>query len=161
MGLFTSVLAIAATAGSQIYKGMEQKKTANRNAAIADQQAGLIDEQAGLEAYRYDRAKQRYAGAATARTAKSGFAMSGSPMAVMLDSLTQIELDKSIGQFNLDMEKRYARSGADEYRRQGSSAFSQGLVNAFSSTLRGGYDYGMRSGMLLPKPQSTNSIPTF
>jgi hypothetical protein len=87
------------------------------------------------------------AGTVSARTAKAGLDLSGSPMAVMIDNLTQMELDKSIGNYNLEVQKRYALSTADAYKRQGKAAMTSAMSNAFSTVLKGGFDYGMKSGM--------------
>jgi len=149
MGLFTT-LAIGlgvASAGQSIAGGIAANKEAKYNASVMEQQAGMIDAQKGLEGYQYDRAKNQLFGKGVARTAKAGFELSGSPMAVMIDSLTQLEMDKSVGQYNLEVQKRFALSSADQYRRRGKTALASGYANAFSSILKAGFDAGMGSGM--------------
>jgi len=156
MGLFTTILATAAMAGTQIAGGIAASKEAKYNASLYEQKAGLISNQQGLEAYQYNRAIRQMSGTLTSRTAKSGFALKGSPMAVMIDNLTQMELDKSIGQYNLEVEKRYALAGAEAYKRQGKTALIQGYTNAFSTILKGGFDVGMSSGAFTSQsPTST------
>lgn len=148
MGLATSaIVALGVTqAGMQIASGISKSKEIERqaeyNARVYEQQAGMIESQKGLEAYQYNRAIARARGTGIARTAKSGLLFSGSPLAVMVDTETQMQLDKSIGQYNLEVQKRYALSGAAEYRRQGKigakTALWAGYTNAFTTLLQTG-----------------------
>lgn len=91
-----------------------------------------------------------------ARVAKSGLAFSGSPVSVLTSTLTQMDMDKQIGQYNLEMDKQYALATGQAYRRQGALAEQQGKMNAFSTILKGGFDFGMNSGLFMPK-----AIPTY
>lgn len=130
-------------AGAQIVSGIATSKEietqSEYNAKVYEQQAGMIEAQKGLEAYQYDRAVRKMRGTAVARTAKAGLELSGSPLAVMIDTETQMLLDKSIGQYNLEVRKRYALSGAAEYRRQGvtgaQAAVFAGYTGAFTTLL--------------------------
>ncbi len=132
------------SAGMQIASGITKSKEieteAEYNAAIYEQKAGMVEAQKGLEAYQYDRARGKARGKAIAVTAKAGLLLSGSPMAVMIDTETQMLLDKAVGQYNLEVEKRYALSGAAEYRRTGKiaskTALWAGYTNAFTSLLQ-------------------------
>jgi hypothetical protein len=152
MGMFTalaaSVLPTIATAATQFSSGQAQGRQETYNAGLYEQQAKAIDVQKVIEAGQYNRVMRRTSGSIIARTASAGLTMSGSPMAVLVDNLTQMEMDKSIGQYNFEVQKRFALSTADEYRRRGNTAVTQGYTNAFSSLLRGGFDYSMRSGWL-------------
>ena len=156
MGAATSaaLLVLAAVqAGTQLYsgyvEGKEIKTQAEYNALIYEQQAKMIGGQKKLEAYQYDKAISRMRGTTTARIAKSGLLMSGSPLAVMIDTETQMLLDKSIGQYNLEVQKRYALSGAAEYRRTGKisarTAKMAGYTNAFTTLLQAGASASMRT----------------
>jgi hypothetical protein len=78
--------------------------------------------------------------------AVSGVKLSGSPMAVLLDQQKQINIDKAIGQFNLEQQKRYTLAEADSLRRQGKAALRAGYTNAFTSILQGAASYAMYSG---------------
>lgn len=147
MGLFTTAILTLATAGTQIAGGIASNNEAKYNASILEQQAGMIDQQKSLEGYQYNRAIRQLEGKSVARTAKAGFNLSGSPMAVMIDSLTQMEMDKSIGQYNLEVQKRFTLSNAQNVRQRGKTAMISGFSNAFSTVLAGGFDYGMKAGM--------------
>lgn len=143
-----SALAVTgATAATQVMAGNAQGNQYKYNAGLYDQQAKQIDVQKAIEAGQYNRAMRRTSGSIIARTAGAGLTMSGSPMAVLVDNLTQMEMDKSIGQYNLEVQKRYALATGSEYRRQAGVAVRQGYTNAFSTVLRGGFDYAMSSGM--------------
>jgi len=146
MGAVTSailglgVLQASAQIASGITRSAEIKSQAEYNATVYEEQAEMVEAQKGLEAYQYDRAIRRARGVGVARTAKAGLLLSGSPLAVMIDTETQMLLDKAIGQYNLDIQKRYAVSGATEYRRRGEVeskvALTAGYTNAFTSLLQ-------------------------
>ena len=159
MGLFTSLALTAATAGLQIGQGVSANNEAKYNASLSEQKAQQIDIQKGLEGYQADRSINKMRGTIISRTAANGLDMSGSPMASMIDTLTQMELDKSIGQYNLEVEKRNALSTADQYRRQGQSALMAGYANAFSSILQGSFLASQRYGTpSIPKQTSRSAM---
>jgi hypothetical protein len=149
-----AALALGATqAGLQIASGISASKQAKYegeyNASIYEQQAKMIEEQKGLESYQYSRGIARMKGMTIARTAKSGLMMGGSPLAIMIDNETQMQLDKSVGQYNLNVQKQYALSGARYYRYSGNeaskAALFSGYTNAFSTLLSTGFNSSMMS----------------
>jgi hypothetical protein len=75
--------------------------------------------------------------------AGAGVMPSGSPMSVLLDSLTQINIDRAIGMANLEQSKTYKLNEAAMSRVEGKGAQRAGTVNAFSSLLNGASDYAM------------------
>jgi hypothetical protein len=154
------VLQASMQIASGITRSSEIEAEAKYNAAIYEQKAGMVEAQKNLEAYQYERAIKKARGTAVARTAKAGLLLSGSPLAVMIDTETQMLLDKSIGQYNLEVQKRYALSGAAEYRRKGKissrTALMTGYTNAFTTLLQTGKgripvapsDYYLRAGRI-------------
>jgi len=142
--------AAAALAGMQIGQGFAASREAKFNAKLYEQQAGAIDVKKRLQLRQDERAKRRMAGTLTSRVAKSGIQLSGSPLAVLLDNLTEMELDQQIGQYNLEVQKQYSLSAADRYRRQGRASVMSGFTNAFSTMLMSGFDYGSRTPKLTP-----------
>ena len=132
--------------GTSIASGIAQKKEANYNASLAEQQAANIENQKGLTAYQSNREIGQVAGSITTATAGRGLTMSGSPMAVMLDTYTQMEMDKRIQINNLETSKQSSLSQAEAYRRQGKTAEFSGYTNAFTSALSTGITYGIMSG---------------
>ena len=130
-------------AGSQIKSAGKASTEAKYNAKIKEEQARMVEAQKGLEAYQYDRAMGRAGGTLRANVGRAGITMSGSPMAVWLDMETQMELDKAVGQYNLEYQKRFNISQAEGYYRQASNIKFQGYANAFSSLLTAGANYGI------------------
>jgi hypothetical protein len=148
MGFATAALVGlgALQVGTSIASGYAQNKEAKYNASLAEQQAANVENEKGLTAYQYNRQIGQVAGTTTARIAKSGLTMSGSPMAVMLDTYTQMEMDKRIQINNLETQKQQSLSQAQAYKRQGKTALFGGYTNAFTSALQTGVQYGTMSG---------------
>ena len=92
---------------------------ANYNAAIYEQQAGMIEQQKNNKIAQ-DKRQIRFVQAQTvAMTAHKGIEMSGSPLAILIDTTTQMNMDMAINAYNYDMEKYGALSAAESTRRQG------------------------------------------
>lgn len=145
-------LAYAAMAGTQIFGGYAQSKEDKYTASLYEAQAEAISEQKKIEAMQYQREARRVAGTTIANIGGSGLQFSGSPMKVFIDTLTQIQLDKMIGQYNLEVERRGALSTAEWYRHQAKIDRIKGLQQGFSSLLMGGIEYGSRTGMFNRQP---------
>lgn len=143
-GLFFATAAMNAV--SQIGQGYAQSAEAKANASILEAQAGFIDVKKGIEFRQYERMKAKAMGTSMANIAASGLMPSGSPMAVVLDTQTQINIDQAIGQFNLEQEKQYKLSEAESYRRKGKLARTAGYMGAFSSLLQGASSYMQYKG---------------
>lgn len=158
------------------------------NALLYEDQAKFLDQLSDLQGERIDiqkdidltqqrRLKNQVASAVMVRTAYSGLEFAGSPVAVMVDNLTQAGIDEEITKYNYTMEKitsEYgfaqekiaARTKASESRIEGRLAASnlqmrasnlrfQGVTarntafsNAFSTLLKGGYTYGRQKGYI-------------
>ena len=142
MGFSGVLLAMnAVQAISQIGKGYVQQAEDNYNATILQGKADLIDVEKDIEYGKYQRLKGKTASTSYANIAKAGIMPTGSSMASMLNTQTQIEIDQAIGQFNYNQQKNYTLAEADQIRRQGKRNVRMGYTNAFSTMLRGGYDY--------------------
>jgi hypothetical protein len=136
----------ALAAGGQIAAGKQQsrmiKAQGEYDAQVYEQQAEMIQQKQRIEADQANRAAARMRGSVMAKVGKSGFMYSGSPLAVMVDNETQMELDKSIGQYNLEVQRRNSLSGATWSRYAGSEnariAKNTGYTNAFSTMLMTG-----------------------
>lgn len=144
MGIGGAIFALSATqAVSQISQGYAQKSEANFNATLLEGKANMIDLQSDIESSKYDRMKGQYLSKSVVNTAGNGLAVSGSPLAVMLNAQTQINIDQAISKFNFEQEKNYTNAQADAQRRAGSAAVKSGYSNAFSTLLQGGASYAM------------------
>jgi len=162
----------AIQAGTSIASGYAKSGEAKYNAALLEQtgpfydyQAGLIEKQKQLDLYQANRQIGQVMGKMRAMTAGRGITLSGSPMAIMLDTYMQIEIDKRIGQSNLEMqkyniqvEKSRAMSQAAAYRRQASTAIFGGYTNAFASALQTGVNYGLYSGSFTPRTANISGM---
>jgi hypothetical protein len=145
-------------AGSQIAAGKTAKYEYDINAIVAQQQADIAKYQAdvfqakkGFEEYRYNRQIAKYSGFIRSRTGKAGIEMSGSPLAFLLDTQTQLEMDKFTGQYNLETQRQFSLAEARNYqiasrnyRRAGKQALTAGYINAFSTLLQTGSQAGSR-----------------
>ena len=143
-GVALQVVGGVMQAGQSIQQGKEARKEANYNADLIEQKAGLIDVQAGLENSQYERLKRRYSGKSVAQTAKSGLEFSGSPMAVWIDTQTQIEMDRMIGQFNFAQQKRFTMEEAASTRRMGKytqEAYNSQAFSTLMNTAGKAYSY--------------------
>ncbi len=140
-----------ASAGMQVMGANQQAKSmerqANYNAEIYEQQASMIQEKKKSQDYQFLRQAASARGSIVAKTAGKGFNMGGSPLAILIDNETQMQFDKLIGDYNLDVEANYARSGATNTREQGAigarAAKFAGYSNAFSTILNTGAQVGM------------------
>ena len=162
MGFSAALLALSAVQSiSQVQQGYAQKAEADANATLIEGKAGLIDIQKGIENDQYNRAKGQAASDAAAHTAGAGLMLTGSKMAIMLDTQKQLSLDQAVGQFNFDQEKRFTLAQADATRRGGAAAVRAGYSNAFSTVLKGASNYAMYKGAGKLTKTGTVKDPTF
>lgn len=136
----------AVQAVSQIGQGYAQKAESNYNATLYEGKAQQIGVQQDIENAQYERLKGQTMSKSMANIAKAGIMPTGSAMAVMLDTQTQINIDQAIGKYNLEQQKQYTLAEADAYRRQGKQAVYTGYSNAFSTMLSGASNYATYKG---------------
>lgn len=137
------------TAIQEIEQGRIAQAQADYNAALMEGKAKWIDFQKGIAARQYNRLRGKAIGKTVAATAGAGLRLSGSPLAVMIDTATQINIDKAITLANMEQEKTYTKSAAEMYRVEGRNAVRQATTNAFSSLLQSGSKYALyKSGAL-------------
>lgn len=143
----------AFSATTQIAGANQQAKAIQKqaiyNAEIYDQQAELIKEKKKIQEYQFNREAARVRGSIVARTAGKGFNLGGSPLAILIDNETQMQFDRSIEDYNLDIERNYALSGATNMREQGAinarAARFSGYSNAFTTLLTTGGNMALLS----------------
>jgi hypothetical protein len=134
-------------AGRQEARAIQQKTA--YDAAVYEQQAQMIQDKRKLTERQFNREAVRRRGAIVAASAGKGLRMSGSPLAVLADSETELLLNQQIADYNLRVQKGYAQSGARQTRLQGQyasrAAKFSGFNNAFSTMLGSGISaYQMR-----------------
>ena len=137
-GTFSAASSI--TGASQQAKAM--KRQGEFNAQVYEQQAEVIKEQKKIQDYQFNRQAARARGSIVSRTAGKGLLMSGSPLAILADTESELLFDKAIADYNLDINRNYAASGANYYRQnaaiQSRLAKYTGYSNAFSTILNTG-----------------------
>jgi len=115
MGMMTAaILTIGVAQGvSEIAGGkyaenvaIAQSELTSVNAARLAQQAGFIEQMKQIQAARDDKAIRVTMGKTVSATVAKGIELSGSPAAIMVDTRAAMEMDKAIGQYNYDVEKR-------------------------------------------------------
>lgn len=158
-------------AGTSILGGMTQARSiqsqAGYNASVYEQQAEMVKAQKKITNYQFNRLAGKTMGDIVAKTAGKGLQLSGSPMAVLADVETQIGIDRAIANYNLDIERNYALSGAAYYRQQGETnaglARMGGFTNAFSTMLSAGSGFGkgagVSSGRIIYRPSYSPLAP--
>jgi hypothetical protein len=154
MGAMGTVM--VAMAGMQVATsiagGIAQKRESDFNASILHQQAGMIEEQKKLQAMQDDRTIRAMMGRTVAATAGKGIEMSGSPIAIMIDTRTQLEFDKAIGQYNLEMQKFGIMASAEAEQRRGRIAMMHGVTSGVMSGAQ-----TLFATMPSPKPSLTET----
>lgn len=132
---------------SQANAGKKQAKAVQQqgefNAQVYEQQGQMVLEQKKINEHQYLRNRKRAAGSIVAGAAGKGFAFSGSPLAIAVDVETQLGFDKAIEDYNLDIDRGRAISGAtyqrETGRQQAALAKATGYSNAFSTILNTGF----------------------
>jgi hypothetical protein len=146
----STILAGAAIAGlgmqayGQIQQGQAQARAAEYNALAYKQQAESVEVARGIEIERAEREKRRLYGKQMAMIGSAGVTPHGSPMYVMLDSMTQSELDKQIINYNAESEKKRLAGAAMFAQASGAGYKASGYAGALSTTLTQGSSIGSR-----------------
>ena len=139
--MFWFAVSTLASVGSSLYSSKQASTEARYNARVKEQQARMIDEQIKLSDTQWNRDINRSSSTLVSLVAGAGITFSGSPVNALLDMTTQMQMDKSIAKYNLEVQKFGVQSEADAFYRQAKSTKSIGYANAFSKALSAGYEY--------------------
>lgn len=112
------------------------KQTYEFNAAMQALQGRMIRLQADVEIKNIRKKAQTLFSAQRAGYARAGFAMEGSPVAVMLASQKEMELDIIYSQISADYEVGLTRTQADIYKMRGKSAEIDAWTGAGTTILK-------------------------
>jgi len=129
------------------YNAAQTLSESRYNASILEQQAGMIEDQKNLKLAQDKRVIRFTMGKTVSMTAGKGIELSGSPMAIMIDTQTQMEMDMAIGQYNLEVQKygvlsqreatlRRGETIASQYRRAGDTARTAGVVGGLTTLFK-------------------------
>lgn len=151
MGLEAAIVpaVIGLGIGSAISQGMagnqqakDIKKQADYNASVYQQQADMTSEAKQLADYQNRRNMAKMRGATIAHAAGAGFDFGGSPLAIMVDNETQMNLDSAVQDYNFDVQRNRYQSEAAMTRwtgdQQARLAKTKGYSDAFSTALNTG-----------------------
>ena len=161
LGAITAVSGIV-SAGSSIAGGIAEKNAAERNAQIYEAQAANIqaqaaniqaqqrnvDAQKSIVAGQYRTKQTQFKGEAVANAARAGVKISGSVAQSISQSITQLQIEQSYEQYNLDVQKynlqvqkQQALDEAAFQRRRGRQALLSGFMNAGTTALNSAGSY--------------------
>lgn len=135
------ILGTVMSVGSAIFSGPQQQKTADYNASMYDQQAANIAKQQQISATQYQIKRRELEGSAQASAGANGVMVSGSVAKSISNSLTQLGIDESYNNYNLEVQKNQALNAAAFSRYQGGQAMKSGFLNAGSALMSGGSDF--------------------
>lgn len=137
-----------------ISQGVNERNQAEANAAMYDQQAAIYQMQANsvntqkqILAGQYGTKQTQLRGKAINLAASQGLKISGSTAASISQSISELQLEQSYQQYNLDVEKaqylansQNALNAAESQRNKGRAAMRAGMLKAATSALSTGTD---------------------
>ena len=158
--------ALIGAAGS-LFQGMAQASAYKAEAKGLEYQAQAERSAAGYEAGRLDeRGRRLTSQQVTAFSAEGVSIASGSPAQVILDSKTEVELDKGAIRFNAEAKARNLEYQAKVAKMNAKSAVIGGVFNAVAGAVSGlggisGGTGGGYSGSTYRPPAATISVGSF
>lgn len=143
MAVVEALMVAAAVTGavSNIMEGSAEKSAADHNAAIFDAQAKNIQNQKTIVAGQYRTKKEQLRGEAVSKAARQGIKISGSTAQSISQSLTELGIEESYQQYNLNVQHHQAVDNAAYQRYLGKSKRKAGMMNAATTLLSGGTSY--------------------
>jgi len=135
---FGQILGYAATGikmFGQIQQAKAQQKVFEYNAAVNRQRAEMIQQAGQLEVDKLRREKRRFTEKQVAAYAKAGVRLTGSPLQVIADTATELEMDILIEDFNTRIGVINAQNSARLDELRGAQAMQSGYWSAGSTLL--------------------------
>lgn len=131
------VAATAASAYASYESGRQQKKAADYNASLANEQAANAREAARIKEETYRKQTTRHLASMRAAYGARGVSMEGTPLLALMDSAKEAELDALRIRRGGEMDSNAFEGEAGLYRMMGKQAYSAGLMGAGTSLLGG------------------------
>jgi hypothetical protein len=126
----------------QYQSGQQAQGAYNYNAALQYQNAQVVRQSADLTEYQQKKNLESIVGRQQAQYAASGVSVtSGSPMDVMVETLSKGYLDIAISRYNSEIAARGYESQAEMDRYYGKQAAREGSMRAGLSLLESAADY--------------------
>ena len=133
-GFFKQLGTLAETFG-YIQTGRQQAQAYQYNAAIQRQREELAKKKGELELERQRKRARSFRKSQEAAYLAAGVKLTGSPLEVILDSATELELDAQIGQFNAKLEALGYATEADLSLYRAQQAKYSGYIKAGETLL--------------------------
>ena len=130
--------ATAVSAVGQVIGGIQEKRAAEYNAQVQEQDAVAAEKKAKYDEGIHRERVKRLLSEQRATIGKSGVDIKGSPMLAILDTIEKGELDALAIRHGGKLQAQKSRSGATESRLRGKQAFTRSLFGAGSTLLSGG-----------------------
>ena len=165
-GLSAAFLAMGVMSAGQKYTaGQAASSEAKYNAKVKEAQAEMITKSQEFEAMQWDREINRVSATTRANIGFAGLQFTGSPLTVLIDTQSQMKMDKAIGYYNQEVNKFFTMSEARMYESKAKTARQAGYSGAFTQLLSTGLDYSLRSGWAktysgTPKLGGTFDVPS-
>jgi len=135
-----SAVAVVASVVGTVVSSDAQRRAANTNADIQEQNAAAARAKSSYDEQRHRESVQKMLSTQRALYGKSGVDMAGSPLLVMEDTAAQGELDALAIRYGGDVASAQQRSAANLSRMQASDYQTAGYLKAGSSLLSGASD---------------------
>lgn len=144
MGVETlMIMAVAASAGSAIYSGVQQQNVADTNAELSRRQGVQDADAAVAQAEKIRKAGAAQAARANAALAASGVSVGeGTPVRINEEIYKSSEEDAYSTLLTGARRRQSANDQAGMLQSQGSAAMTGGLISAGASVLSGAASYG-------------------
>lgn len=140
-GKALSAVSIATSLLGGLSSSKQLNANAKYNADILNQQASVVEAQKQVSAKQYATQKEQFTGEIIARTAASGLKFTGSPVDSLSASLTNLAIDQSMEQYNLEAQKQYYQNSAKLALQKGKQEGSKALFTGVGTALTQGADY--------------------
>ena len=135
--MFWDILSTFVNVAGDLAQSSAQFKSANFNRNISKFNAATIQQTGKMEESRIRQEARRRAGQIRANVGMSGFALEGSAMDILSESVYQGEYDAQSSRFNTQRAAQSESMQGDLYGMQGRDAKRAGYISAASSLLKG------------------------
>jgi hypothetical protein len=125
----------ALSAGSQVVEGIQQKKAADAQAAVYQQQAGLARENAGMAISRNDWESNQLLATARASAAASGVTQGGSTKVVQQANYAEAVLRDTATRYSGELQASSDMAQAANARLEGKQRLYAGFIGAGKTAL--------------------------
>jgi hypothetical protein len=150
VGVETVAMILAAAGSStqvisQVAAGKRARGTAEYNAAIAEQNARIAELQADIQEGAFRRKGARLQAEQRAETASKGLLPVGTPLAIMVETASELEKDAQFIQYGGSLRSRDFNLQARAYRRQGRDAERAAIMKAIGTGFLAAGQLGLMS----------------